>query len=72
MTLTTENDGTSVIRGSVVDQAALHGLLQKLRDVGITLISLTPFAPDTASERSIETRNQTNNRTQHQPPGATS
>jgi len=34
-------DGTTTIRGPVVDQAALHGLLQKLRDVGMSLISLT-------------------------------
>jgi hypothetical protein len=37
-----EPDGTTVLRGRVVDQAALHGLLQKLRDLGIPLISLTP------------------------------
>ena len=42
LSVTTEGDGTSVLRGSVVDQAALHGLIQKLRDVGIPLISLTP------------------------------
>jgi hypothetical protein len=30
-----------VIRGPVVDQAALHGLIQKLRDVGVPLLSLT-------------------------------
>ena len=48
MSVTTEDDGTTVLRGSVVDQAALHGLLQKLRDVGIPLISLTPVeAPTT-------------------------
>ena len=40
-----EDDGTTVLRGSVVDQAALHGLLQKLRDVGIPLISLTQVPP---------------------------
>jgi hypothetical protein len=34
-------DGTTALRGHVVDQAALHGLLQKLRDLGIPLISLT-------------------------------
>ena len=44
--LTTEDDGITVIRGPVVDQAALHGLLQKLRDVGIPLISLTQLPPD--------------------------
>jgi hypothetical protein len=36
-----EAHGTTVIRGPVADQAALHGLLQKLRDVGIPLLSLT-------------------------------
>ena len=39
-------DGTTAIRGPVVDQAALHGLLQKLRDVGIPLLSLTQASPD--------------------------
>jgi hypothetical protein len=43
-------DGTTVLRGHVVDQAALHGLLQKLRDVGIPLISLTQVPSDRAPE----------------------
>jgi hypothetical protein len=41
LTVTTEADGTTVLRGPVIDQAALHGLLQKLRDVGIPLVSLS-------------------------------
>ena len=41
LSLTDEDDGTTVIRGPVVDQAALHGVLQKLRDVGLPLVSLT-------------------------------
>ena len=40
--ITCEADGTTVLRGFVVDQAALHGLLQRLRDLGIPLFSLTP------------------------------
>lgn len=36
-----ESDGTTILSGFVPDQAALHGLLQKLRDLGIPLISLT-------------------------------
>ena len=36
-----ESDGTTVIRGSVADQAALHGLLQRVRDLGLPLVSLT-------------------------------
>ena len=35
------DDGTTVLRGPVTDQAALHGLLAKLRDLGLPLISLT-------------------------------
>ena len=44
--LVAEDDGTTVIRGPLVDQAALHGLLQKLRDVGIPLVSLTQLPTD--------------------------
>jgi hypothetical protein len=55
---TSAGDGTTAIRGPIVDQAALHGLLQKLRDVGIPLVSLTEIPaqpicttePDTTKE----------------------
>ena len=40
-TLTPEPDGTTVITGTVTDQAALHGLLQSLRDLGLPLVSVT-------------------------------
>ena len=40
LTLTRENDGTTTLRGPVPDQAALHGLLAKVRDLGVTLISV--------------------------------
>jgi hypothetical protein len=40
MTLTTRADGTTLIEGPVVDQAALHGLLGALRDLGLPLISV--------------------------------
>jgi hypothetical protein len=45
MRLTNEDDGTTVIRGEVADQAALHGLLQKVRDVGLPLISVVAARP---------------------------
>ena len=35
------SDGTTVLRGCITDQAALHGLLQKLRDIGLPLLSVT-------------------------------
>lgn len=41
LNLTNESDGTTALRGPVVDQAALHGLLQKLRDTGLPLLSVT-------------------------------
>jgi hypothetical protein len=36
----TEPDGHTVLTGSVADQAALHGLLEKVRDLGLPLISV--------------------------------
>jgi hypothetical protein len=46
LTLTNESDGTTLIHGPVVDQAALHGLLQKIRDVGLPLVSVKQVEPD--------------------------
>ncbi len=41
LSLTHENEGTTTLYGQVVDQAALHGLLRKVRDLGLPLISVT-------------------------------
>ena len=46
MGLTRESDGTTLIHGPVVDQAALHGLLQRIRDTGLPLVSVTQVEPD--------------------------
>jgi hypothetical protein len=43
--LTRSPDGTTTLTGRPVDQAALHGLLHKIRDLGLDLLSVTP-APD--------------------------
>ena len=40
LTLTQEGDGTTVLSGSVADQAALYGLLGKVRDLGLPLIAV--------------------------------
>ena len=50
MTLTPDVDGTTVLRGRVSDQAALHGLIQKVRDLGLTLLEVTHEDPDSCEE----------------------
>jgi hypothetical protein len=44
--LTNDNDGTTIISGPVIDQAALHGHLQKVRDIGQPLISVQQIERD--------------------------
>jgi hypothetical protein len=46
MSLTAHTDGTTTLHGALPDQAALHGVLAGLRDLGIPLISVTTPAPD--------------------------
>ncbi|CAA9395106.1 MAG: hypothetical protein AVDCRST_MAG22-837 [uncultured Rubrobacteraceae bacterium] len=45
MTVTLEDDGETLLTGPVVDQAALHGLLRKVRDLGMPLISAVRVNP---------------------------
>jgi len=45
LSITLDNNGDTLITGPVVDQAALHGLLKKVRDLGIPLISVCPGQP---------------------------
>ena len=53
LTLSPDGDGTTVIAGPVADQAALHGLLQRVRDLGVPLLSVTRTEPhSTSSTRS--------------------
>jgi hypothetical protein len=49
--LTHEDDGTSTLRGVVRDQSELHGLLNRVRDLGTTLISVTHLEAGNDSER---------------------
>lgn len=47
LTITPDENGDTLLSGSVADQAALHGILKKIRDLGMPLISINPIEPDT-------------------------
>jgi len=46
LTITLEDNGDTLITGPVVDQSALHGLLKKVRDLGMPLISVNGVEPE--------------------------
>ena len=51
LTITREEDGDTLLTGPVVDHAALHGLLKKMRDLGMPLVSVCPVEPGPAATR---------------------
>ena len=56
LSITRCGDGTTIIHGPVADQAALHGLIQKTRDLGLPLISVTFVEPGHPQAPDAETR----------------
>ena len=54
LTITLEEDGDTLITGPVVDQAALHGLLKKVRDLGMPLVSVSPVEPGQADVSDVK------------------
>jgi hypothetical protein len=54
MTITLEKSGDTVLTGPVIDQAALHGLLKKVRDLGMPLISVVQVIPDEAGTSDVK------------------
>lgn len=54
LTITLEDDGNTLLTGPVVDQAALHGLLKKVRDLGMPLLSVCPHDPGQADEPDVK------------------
>ena len=51
LTITLEEGGDTLLSGPVADQAALHGLLKKVRDLGLPLLSVNCVEPDAGEVR---------------------
>ena len=56
LTITLEEDGDTLLTGPVVDQAALHGLLKKVRDLGMPLVSVSPLEPGQADVSNVKSQ----------------
>jgi hypothetical protein len=54
MTVAPQDDGTTVIQAAVADQSALHGLLRKLNDLGLPLVSVKPTAEEHPADRTAD------------------
>jgi hypothetical protein len=53
MTIIHEDNGETLLAGTVADQAALHGLVTRVRDLGIQLISVNPVEKTTDSREEV-------------------
>ena len=56
-TITLEDNGDTVLSGQAIDQAALYGLLKKVRDLGMALVSVSPIEPGTGGTSEIKPSN---------------
>ena len=64
LTITRSDNGETVLRGAVVDQAALHGVLRKVRDLGLPLIAVNQVDPKQANgpDGNVETDHHHSNK----------
>jgi len=51
LAITLDENGSTLLSGPLADQAALHGILKKVRDLGLTLLSVNSVEPDTKEVR---------------------
>ncbi len=56
LSLTNQSDGTTTISGLIADQAALHGLLHKVRDIGLPLVSVMQVDPGPSDASTTDPR----------------
>jgi hypothetical protein len=54
LTISLEENGETLLTGPVVDQAALHGLLKKVRDLGMPLLAVNRVEPDQEDVADVE------------------
>jgi hypothetical protein len=54
LTIMLEDDGDTLLTGLVIDQSALHGLLKKVRDLGLPLVSVNPLEPGQADQSDVK------------------
>ena len=53
LTITMVHNGETMLTGPIVDQTALHGVLIKIRDLGLPLLSLTRIEPERGKESNL-------------------
>lgn len=54
LTITPEEDGSTVLAGLIIDQAALHGILKRVRDLGVPLLSVNSVGADSLDTSEVK------------------